>query len=151
MLSYLSRIYATLFGLGHLIYPGLFGAISGAVVAYLLFPLGWPARLIIIAVLFILAIPAATIAEHHLRHKDPKPVIIDEVIGMLIATITISYDFYALLLALFFFLVFDWWKPWPADRFEALPGGWGIVMDDVVAGVYSLIAIYAVNIWFFGF
>lgn len=131
--------FATLFGLGHLIYPGLFGAVSGAVFAYFLSPLGWQARLIIIAALFLIGVPAATLAEKHLKRKDPKPIIIDEVIGVLIATLAISFDFYALLAALFLFLIFDWWKLWPANWCEKnLPGGWGIVMDDVVAGVYAL-------------
>ena len=145
MFNRLARSYATCFGLGHLIYPGLFGALTGAVLAYFLSLLGWQARLLLILILFVLGLPAATIAERHLRRKDPKPVIIDEVIGVLIASITISFDPYALLLALFFFLVFDWWKPWPANRFESLPGGWGIIMDDAVAGIYALVIVSGIS------
>lgn len=142
----LARMYATVFGLGHVIYPGLFGAICGAVLAYFLMPLGWQTRLLVTILIFIFAIPSATIAERHHGHKDPKHVIIDEVLGVQIATLTVWYNPYLFLLGIFFFLVFDLFKPWPANWFENnLPGGWGIVMDDIAAGVYAWILVFLIQ------
>ncbi|MBI5220975.1 MAG: phosphatidylglycerophosphatase A [Candidatus Liptonbacteria bacterium] len=146
-INWLAKQYATIGGLGFIIYPGLFGAVTGTVLAYLLWGWPWYTRLPLIILLAILAVPAATRAERMIGRKDPRPIIIDEVVGVLIATLPVSFDPWMLFVALFWFLFFDWLKPWPAYRFEYLPGGWGILLDDVTAGVYALILTLIVA-WF---
>jgi len=75
--------------------------------------------------------------------KDPQIVVIDEVVGQWIALAGASiYSPWAWILAFILFRLFDIWKPWPVRQLEGLPGGTGIVMDDVMAGVYAALVLY---------
>ena len=71
------------------------------------------------------------------RGPDPAVVTIDEVVGMLISIIFLPQTPMYLLSAFFLFRLLDILKPWPASYFDARPGGWNIMLDDVVAGVYA--------------
>ncbi len=83
-------------------------------------------------------------AEDFYRVKDPQMVVIDEVMGywtgLLFLPFSISYAVFAFV----FFRVFDIVKPWPAKRLQDLPGGLGIMIDDYVAGLYTLAVMHAI-------
>jgi phosphatidylglycerophosphatase A len=82
--------------------------------------------------------------------KDPGPVVLDEVAGYLVALLRIKEgvpDMKELLLAFIAFRLFDVIKPWPARRIEHLPRGFGIMLDDVVAGLYALALVVVVRDW----
>jgi len=83
-------------------------------------------------------IPAATIVARESGREDPGFVVVDEVAGQWIALIGVRPDWAHALLALALFRLFDIWKPWPVRLLERLPGGWGIMLDDVAAGVLAL-------------
>jgi phosphatidylglycerophosphatase A len=85
-----------------------------------------------------LGVPAATIAARESGRHDPGFVVIDEVTGQWIALLGSPIDWRHALLALVLFRLFDITKPFPARQLEALPEGWGIVFDDVAAGLYAL-------------
>jgi phosphatidylglycerophosphatase A len=90
-----------------------------------------------ILVLFPLSVWASGETEKTLGH-DAKPIVIDEVVGMLVSVWAVpvgSRPVLALGLAFFLFRIFDVWKPFPIRRSQKLPGGWGVVVDDVLAGV----------------
>jgi phosphatidylglycerophosphatase A len=74
--------------------------------------------------------------------KDPSEVVIDEVAGQLIALIAVPVNWKYALTGLILFRVFDIFKPPPVRNLEALPGGLGIMMDDVAAGFYALLVIH---------
>ena len=75
--------------------------------------------------------------------EDPGKVVVDEVIGQWITLSSVpSPNWKTWLLAFALFRILDIWKPSPARQFERLPGGWGIVADDVMAGVYGALAIF---------
>jgi phosphatidylglycerophosphatase A len=83
-----------------------------------------------------LGIWAASWVARELGRKDPQIVVVDEVAGLLVTMLpmrTLSWP--ALGIGFVVFRLLDVVKPWPVRRFEALPGGWGIVLDDVAAGV----------------
>ena len=81
---------------------------------------------------------AASVVARDLGKKDPQVVVVDEVAGMLVTMLPMAdVSWRAILFGFVLFRLFDIIKPWPTRRFEALPGGWGIVMDDVVAGVFG--------------
>jgi phosphatidylglycerophosphatase A len=95
-----------------------------------------------------LGIYTATITEREMKNKlgqergiDPGIVVIDEVIGMLIALLFVPKTALFLIAAFIFFRIFDITKPYPIRQMEKFPGGWGIVLDDVIAGIYANIAI----------
>ena len=100
-----------------------------------------------IVVTIVLGVPAATIAERESGRTDPGFVVIDEVIGQWIALLASPADWRHGLIALVLFRLFDITKPFPIRRLERLPGGWGIVFDDVAAGLYALVVASLLRIW----
>jgi phosphatidylglycerophosphatase A len=92
-------------------------------------------------------ISAGTVVERESGGVDPSHVVIDEVAGQWIALTGSRPDLAHLLAAFLLFRLFDIFKPWPARRLERLPGGWGIMLDDVAAGVYALLVAQALGNW----
>jgi phosphatidylglycerophosphatase A len=146
---------ATSFGIGYLkpgpgTWASLAAALLWAAVAFGLHPSPHVLLVILfVAIAFTLAsgIPAATIAERQSGLHDPGFVVIDEVAGQWIALLGTPADWRHGLIALILFRVFDMTKPFPVRRFERLPAGWGIVFDDVAAGLYALGMASLVRIW----
>ncbi|HEY7057910.1 MAG TPA: phosphatidylglycerophosphatase A, partial [Vicinamibacterales bacterium] len=91
----------------------------------------------LIAVTFAAGIWSATLAERHLGGTDPGPVVIDEVLGMLVTLAFIPVGWSGALVGFLLFRALDVVKPYPANRFERLHGGLGIMADDAMAGVYA--------------
>jgi phosphatidylglycerophosphatase A len=85
-----------------------------------------------------LGVPAATIAARESGRHDPQFVVIDEAAGQWIALLGAAVNWKTGLLAFVLFRLFDITKPFPARQLERLPEGWGIVFDDVAAGLYAL-------------
>jgi phosphatidylglycerophosphatase A len=96
----------------------------------------------VIAVLLVIGLWSATEAEHHFGGIDPGPVVIEEVIGMLVTLALHPVNVLGAVAGFFIFRVLDVVKPWPARRLELLPGGFGVVLDDVMAGVYGNLLIW---------
>jgi phosphatidylglycerophosphatase A len=101
-----------------------------------------------IAVAIVLGVPAATIVARESGRKDPQSVVIDEVAGQGIALLFSPFDWHHAAIALILFRLFDITKPFPVYKIENLPGGWGIVFDDVAAGLYALGVASLIRIWF---
>jgi phosphatidylglycerophosphatase A len=85
----------------------------------------------------ILAVPASTTAARLIGRKDPGQIVCDEISGQLISLFLLPLNWAVALLAFLLFRTFDIIKPYPADKLEQLPNGWGIVGDDVMAGIYA--------------
>jgi phosphatidylglycerophosphatase A len=96
----------------------------------------WPALILVTAAL-LLAIWIADQAQKVLAQDDPGVIVIDEVAGLLVSLLWIPLSFFNVLSGLLFFRFFDIVKPYPIKRIENLPGGFGIVLDDVLAGIYA--------------
>jgi phosphatidylglycerophosphatase A len=94
--------------------------------------------MLLAAVAVLVGIPAATRVARAASLKDPQFVVIDEVAGQLIALIAVPVSWKSLLLGFILFRGFDIVKPWPLRQLENLPEGFGIVLDDVGAGLYAL-------------
>ncbi len=92
-------------------------------------------------------VPAATIAARESGRHDPGFVVIDEVAGQWITLLFCPADWRHGIIALILFRLFDITKPFPIRRLESLPEGWGIVFDDVAAGLYALGAASLLRIW----
>jgi phosphatidylglycerophosphatase A len=98
--------------------------------------------LVVIFVVTMVGIWAATRAEKLVRKKDPSIVVIDEVAGQMIALLSGPFwiqTWWSIFTAFLLFRAFDIWKPYPIRRLEALESGLGIMLDDVAAGAYALI------------
>jgi phosphatidylglycerophosphatase A len=111
------------------------------VVAIWLLPLT-PLRIAVALVVVILVgIWAGSRVERVLGKKDPGIIVIDEVAGMLLSVILLPRTIPVLITAFLLFRLFDIWKPFPARESQALTGGMGVMVDDLIAGFYTLILI----------
>lgn len=143
LLDYAALGIAT-FGVGYLpLIPGTFGSMVGVAIFLLLGV--WPLQLAFIAVIVVLGVWAASQTERLLGRKDPGKVVVDEVAGQMISLLPLTFLtdgpwFVWVIVSFNLFRFFDIFKPYPARRFEALPGGFGIMADDLVAGVYGAIS-----------
>lgn len=139
MTSRVSVAISTVFGVGYVPFaPGTFGALAGLVVFAGVRAIGHPAvEVAAIVGVYLLGAYAATAAESHFGHIDPGPVVIDEVLGMLVTLALVPVSLTGAAVGFVLFRIFDVIKPPPCDSLEALPGGWGVMSDDLMAGVYS--------------
>ena len=118
--------------------PGTVGSAAGLVVYLLVWWTQSPLlEAALIALTFAAGTWAATHAERFFGGIDPGPVVIDEVLGMLITLAFIPVGWSGALAGFVIFRVFDVIKPFPADRLEKFHGGFGIMADDAMAGVYA--------------
>jgi phosphatidylglycerophosphatase A len=99
---------------------------------------------IVSAAVTLIGIPVSTTVARESGVKDPGFVVIDEVAGQMIALIGTPLGWKYLLASFILFRSFDIVKPFPLRRLEGLPGGTGIMMDDVGAGLYALVLL---QIW----
>jgi phosphatidylglycerophosphatase A len=95
------------------------------------------AQVLATVVVYFAGVAASTRLAIRLGRKDPGAAVVDEVVGMWLALLFLPFTPATALAAFLLFRVLDVFKPWPARQFEALPGGWGIMTDDVMAGVYA--------------
>ena len=142
------RVLATFFGIGYI--PGPAGTYASAVTAGLaLVALGGGVSLASIIAAAVLVTALSVFAGHgaatDFGSKDPRPFVLDEVAGMLIASLALwlpwnrsGWSWTTALVAFFWFRIMDILKPPPARQAEALPRGWGITVDDTVAGAMAL-------------
>jgi phosphatidylglycerophosphatase A len=129
---------ATAGGLGYApVAPGTFGSAAGLLVYWLTRHWSTPAQLTIVVIVAIVGTWAATRAAAHFGREDPGQVVIDEVAGQLVTLAFTGAGLTAVIAAFLIFRVLDIIKPYPANRFERLHGGVGIMADDLMAGVYG--------------
>lgn len=137
----LAKVMATFFGLG--LAPVMPGTVASAAATllfvFLLRGLSGLLYVLLVAVLFFAGIAVSKITADELGRPDPGRVVIDEVCGQLIALAFLPPGWVPAGLAFALFRFFDIIKPWPIRRLERLPGGWGIMADDVGAGLAAAV------------
>jgi len=142
--------FATGLYIGYLpIAPGTWGTLLG-LLTYLLFSALPPLFYALATVAtFFLAIWVSHWAEIYLSQKDSPHIIFDEVVGILVTMFLIPPTWLTILLGFLFFRLFDIMKPPPAGLINRkLKGGWGIVLDDAVAGIYgSIVGCFFYYLW----
>jgi len=149
----LKEILATSFGLGYApVASGTFGTLGGVALAAL-FGWTWPQHylwlcLVTAAVLTVIGKPIGDWAEKRYGRKDPGEFVLDEVAGYLVAAAWVTFLGWPHLIAAFFaFRLTDIVKPPPARQMEKLPGGLGIMLDDIIAGLWALAIMGALHAW----
>ncbi len=142
----IAEALTTFFGLGHApVAPGTFGTLGGLGLAACV-GWTWPQAYfwllpVLVLVLSGVGIALGRWAENRFGKKDPGPFVLDEVAGYLVAAWWPVFPPGGLLhlgVAFLLFRITDIVKPWPGRRLESLPRGWGIVLDDLAAGVWAL-------------
>ena len=126
--------------------PGTWGSLVGLLLFFLLHTLSLEIYLAVIAGIFVIGTFAAGEAEKIMDHQDPGLVVIDEIVGMLITMIAVPATPLAMVLGFILFRLFDILKPFPVNFFDQrFHGGLGIMLDDVMAGIYSLIILQVLS------
>ena len=118
--------------------PGTAGSIAGLALygaAGLLG--GTQVEIGVLAVVLAVGVWSSAASERHLGETDPGVIVIDEVAGMLITLLALQPTWGGALAGFLAFRFFDVVKPFPARWAERLPGGWGVMADDVIAGLYA--------------
>ena len=139
----LSVMAATVGGLGFFSpMPGTLGSAAACAVSWF-FPVPWWIILAVTAV----GVWASGAAERFLNERDPGCVIIDEVAGMWLSVLFLPRSF--LLGGFLLFRFLDILKPFPIGLAERLPGGWGIMADDIVGGLMANFFLQTVNAWLY--
>jgi phosphatidylglycerophosphatase A len=139
-----ATVIATGFGAGYSpIAPGTAGSLVGLA-------LFWPLQLaapwvqvVVTAAAYLAGVTASARLAQRLGRKDPGAAVVDEVVGMWLSLLFLPFTPATAVAAFLLFRVFDVFKPYPARQLESLPGGWGIMTDDVVAGIYANLVLRA--------
>ena len=118
--------------------PGTFGSLAALPLCLWLATLNLPVALVLTAVLILVAVWTAHRASGVIGQHDAKEIVIDEICGMAVTLIGVPPDLSAMIWGFILFRVFDIVKPFPIRWVDKhVPGGWGIVMDDVLAGLVA--------------
>ena len=143
-------IIATALGAGYAPQaPGTFGSAVGLVLWLVLPNVLW-VQTFAIALVCVAGVWSGTVAEQHFKRRDPGQVVVDEVAGMMVTLLLNPVSGFGWIVAAFLlFRAADIFKPFPVNVLERLPGGAGILADDVMAGVYANVAL-RVSMWAFG-
>jgi phosphatidylglycerophosphatase A len=141
----LVALVATGLGAGYApLAPGTAGSLVGLALFWPLSHLGPAVQLAATAVLFLAGVKSATLLARSVGRKDPGLVVVDEVAGMWVTLLFLPFTPAVATLGFLAFRALDVWKPYPARQLEALPGGWGIMCDDLMAGVYANLVVRVV-------
>ena len=143
----LSEWLATCFKIGHLpIAPGTWGSLAAVIGWWLwlqyLDPLVF---IVLIITIFIIGVFATNIIIDHTGEKDPSRVVIDEVAGQWLGLLMLPDGTLYIVGAFILFRFLDILKPWPIRQLEQFPKGWGIMLDDMLAGLLTLGLIQGVS------
>ena len=128
--------------------PGTFGTLAAIPVYYLLAMLSWPFYLMAVLVAFLLGIYLCERASHHLGVHDHGGIVWDEFVGLWLTLFLIPNQWYWVLLGFVLFRFFDIVKPFPIKWLDKkVKGGFGIMIDDVIAGLFAWIVLMIVVSW----
>ena len=134
----LIKLLATGFGSGLTpVVPGTIGTLIGVLICLICLPLPWLLRLLVVIALLALSIYVAGQAEKLYRKHDDQRIVIDEIVGFQVTMLPVAITSLYLLVGFVLFRIFDILKPFPIRNLQKLQGGWGIVLDDVAAGIYA--------------
>lgn len=151
-MKHLIRIISSFFYLGYVPFaPGTAGSL-GALCLYFLVRESFVAHTIALVIVIIVGFLISAPAERLFGEKDSPRIVIDEVAGMLLALWALKLDLVLVIVGFFIFRVLDATKVYPSNKLEKLPGSWGVMSDDLCAGLYTnlvlqLVSRVLVNIW----
>ena len=125
--------------------PGTFGSIEGILLAWILTTLtNWPPMLPgVVALLFVTGVLACSRYERMTEGHDPSEIVIDEIAAVPLAFLFVPLSVKSAVLGFAFFRIFDILKPWPIRVLDRIDGGLGVMLDDLLAGLFTAIAVWA--------
>lgn len=127
--------------------PGTVGSLIAIVVLFILPPLAWWVLVLATVLVYLVGIRVAFVCERLWQEKDAGKINWDEVAGMMVTVIAVPHSALAFASAFFLFRIMDIVKPFPARQLEPLPHGWGVMSDDIMAGIYANIVLQILFRW----
>lgn len=128
--------------------PGTAGSAVGVLVYWLTRRWEWPAQALLLLVVAVVGVWASSLTASHVKRKDPGQVVIDEVAGQLVTLFGLGVGIGGAVVGFLVFRLLDVIKPWPVRTLESLPGGLGIMADDLAAGVLGWVLMLGVlRLW----
>lgn len=148
----LARLICTFFYIGEIPIPlcrgkgqGTLASLITMVIILFLVPSYFYILVVISMVLFLVSVWSATVGEKIFDKKDSSYIVIDEVTGMVLSLILVPFGIKSYVGAFLLFRIFDIIKPPPARRVQCLKGGWGVTLDDVIAGIYANLSLHVIS------
>ncbi|MFA6357637.1 MAG: phosphatidylglycerophosphatase A [Candidatus Omnitrophota bacterium] len=142
LVDFLVKAVSTVFFIGYLpLIPGTFGSLVGVGLFYLIKAPAQPVYFLVIFCVMCLGLLTAGRTEKLLNKKDPGCIVIDEVMGMLVALSFIPVDLKLVILGFIIFRILDTLKVFPAERLQQMHGSVGVMGDDLVAGIFTNITL----------
>ena len=145
----INSTFVSVFGIGYIPFAsGTFGSLAGLLIGYLIYLINYNLLFLVIPILFIIGIKASDIYQSKTGEQDSSVIVIDEVVGQLIAMLTVLDNFLLIFVSFLLFRFFDIFKPWPASFFDKkMKNGKGVMLDDVVAGIYTLLILIMIEMY----
>tara|TARA_B100001059_G_scaffold130820_1_gene130917 strand:- start:787 stop:1242 length:456 start_codon:yes stop_codon:yes gene_type:complete len=139
----LNTMFVSVLGIGFIpIASGTFGSLAGLVIGYYLNLLSYNLFFLFIPTLFIFGVIASNTYQKLTGEKDSSVIVIDEVVGQLIAMMFVMDNIVLVFISFIIFRIFDILKPWPASYADKkMSDGFGVMLDDVFAGIYAAILV----------
>ena len=136
-IQFIAKTISSTFGSGFFPFaPGTVGAGIAIAILWLLPPMSVIYLSIFSLLFYFLGVWASTISEKSWGH-DPGKINWDEVVGMMVTVIAVPKSLVGYFIAFVLFRIFDVLKPFPINESQDLPKGWGVMTDDILAGIYS--------------
>lgn len=133
----LVRMLSTFFSVGNFpVGPGSMASAVG-VLLYMAVEKVFVLYALLLIIVCVVGFKVSGRMEDLLKAKDPSCIVIDEVAGVLIAFFALPLTWPVIITAFFLFRAFDMFKLYPVNKFDDMGGGYGIMMDDIVAGIYT--------------
>ena len=125
--------------------PGTAGSFAAFCAWYMIFSeLKTPYFIFLTLIIFFIGVYVSKLIEKELAVHDPGEIVIDEWVGQWIALWFIELSLFWGLITFCVFRIFDIWKPWPVNKMDLISNGWGVMLDDVVASIYTILFIQTI-------
>lgn len=121
--------------------PGTFGTLAAVIPVLLTAAMPYYMKALVFLALFFAGTAAAQYHGLYTGVKDASEVVIDEIAAYYMIFLFFPVNLFSIIAGFILFRIFDIWKPWPIKKFETLEGGIGVMMDDIIAGIYSVICL----------
>ncbi|NHZ85494.1 MAG: phosphatidylglycerophosphatase A [Planctomycetia bacterium] len=149
MKNKLANWFSTVLMIGYLpVAPGTWGSLAALLIWYVIIGhISSITLILLISIIFAFGVYTSSITERYLEKIDPSVIVIDEWVGQWIALLFLPKSLLWGLIAFALFRLFDIWKPFPIKILDKMSGGFGIMLDDVLAGIYALLVISLLRVW----
>ena len=125
--------------------PGTAGSFAAFCAWYVILPgLKTPYFIFLTLIIFFIGVYVSKLIEKELAVHDPGEIVIDEWVGQWIALWFIELSLFWGLITFCVFRIFDIWKPWPVNKMDLISNGWGVMLDDVAASIYTILFIQTI-------